>query len=199
MVMGGLRPVLVPALLLFCCFELVACSASKETKVEEVVPVPAKFATFTLGQLKLHLPVSMLQPTGVFSVGSNNLAIHSQSASHPKLRVETLDNFQDRMARYLARGILDDSIKTFDGFFSELVNLVGTRNYLKLQKNMGVNVAISAKKYKRDNPAVYQFDFLEAKHIYIVFSNPKNIAEIYSLKGEISDADVEAIISGIRN
>ena len=111
----------------------------------------------------------------------------------------TLENFQDKMAQYVAKGFLSDSVTTFDGFFSELTNLVGTRNYPKLQNAMGVNFAKSAKKYPRDNPSLYRFDFAKEKHVYIVFSNPRYVAEIYFLKGAISDADMDAISSGIRN
>ena len=35
--------------------------------------------------------------------------------------------------------------------------------------------------------------------MYIVFDNPKYVAEIYYLKGAISDADADAITSGLKD
>jgi len=197
MVMGWVRPVSFLAILL-CCVALSACSAASETKAN-VARFPAKFSTVTYGQLKLRLPVSMVQSAGVLPVGPANSAIRSQTGSHPSIRMGTLENFQDKIAQYVAKGFLNDSVTTFDGFFSELTRLVGTRNYPKLQNVMGVNFAKSAKKYTRDNPSLYRFDFAKERHIYIVFSNPRYVAEIYYLKGAISDADMDAISSGIRN
>ena len=140
----------------------------------------------------------MVQSVIVLPLGFNNLAIRSQSANHPDLHMGTLDNFQANIAQYVSKGFLEETVNTFDGFFSELVNLVGTQNYPTLQKIMEVDSATSAKKYARDNPSLYRFDFAKEKHIYFVFSNPKSVAEIYYLKGMISDADFDAIASGIQ-
>lgn len=191
-----MRPISLLSVLLLCCLELAACGASKEIK-PHAANSPAKFSTITFGQLKLRLPGSMVQSVSVLSVGFKNLVIRSQNGNHSEIYIGTLDNFQDSMATYISKGILSDSIKTFDGFFSELVNVVGTQNYPKLQKIMEVHSAVSAKKYPRDNPSVYQFNFAKEKHMYIVFDNPKYVAEIYYLKGAISDADADAISSGI--
>jgi len=197
---GGKQPVIILAMLFVACAGLSACGASREAKLKSNdAHFPAKYSTVTYGQLKLRLPVSMAPSAGVLPVGSDNTAIRSQSGKRPGLRMGTLENFQDKMAQYVAKGFLSDSVTTFDGFFSELTNLVGTRNYPKLQNAMGVNFAKSAKKYPRDNPSLYRFDFAKEKHVYIVFSNPRYVAEIYFLKGAISDADMDAISSGIRN
>lgn len=184
--------------LFLCCFVLYACSASKETR-KNITNRPVKFSVITLGQLKLRLPLPMVEPVTLLPPKSGNLIIRSQTGKNADIHVGTLENFEDNMAQYVSQGILDDSIKTFDGFFSELVNLTGTRNYLKLQKIMEIDSATNAKKYTRDGISLYRFDFAKEKHIYIVFSNPKYIAEIYYLKGAISDADFDAIASGIRD
>ncbi|MBI3774494.1 MAG: hypothetical protein HY273_02895 [Gammaproteobacteria bacterium] len=170
----------------------------RDTKTDATATAP-KFSNVTFGQLKLRLPASMVLSTNVPSQRLKNPGLRSQSGSHPDIRVGTLDNFEDKIAQYVELGILDDSVQTFDGFFSELVNLVGTRNYPKLQKVMGINTATSAKKYPRENPSVYRFDSAKQKQVYIVFSNPKYIAEVYYLKGPMSDADIDAISAGIKN
>ena len=185
------------AVLFVYCFGLYACSTAKGTK-ENIATRPVKFSTLTFGQLKLKLPISMVPPA-TDPLGSSNLTIRSQTGKNPEIYVGRLDNFEDSMAQYVAKGILDDSIKTFDGFFSELVNLVGTQNYPKLQKIMEIGSATAAKKYTRDGISLYRFDFAKEKHVYIVFSNPKYVAEIYYLKGAISDADFDAIAAGIRS
>ena len=191
-------PISFLSILLLCGFALGACGASNKAK-RHVMNSPAKFFTPTLGQLKLRLPVLMAQTSTVLPAGFKNLVIRSQNGNHSEIYIGTLDNFQDSMATYISKGILSDFIKTFDGFFSELVNVVGTQNYPKLQKIMDVHSAVSAKKYLRDNPSVYQFNFAKEKHMYIVFNNPKYVAEIYYLKGAISDADADAIVSGIKD
>ncbi len=193
-----IRPISFLSVLLLCCLQLAACGASKEIK-PHAANSPAKFFTATLGQLKLRLPVSMAQTSTVLPAGFKNLVIRSQNGNHSEIYIGTLDNFQDSMTTYIAKGILSDSIKTFDGFFGELVNVVGTQNYPKLQKVMEVQSAASAKQYPRNNPSVYQFNFAKEKHMYIVFDNPKYVAEIYYLKGAISDADADAITSGLKD
>lgn len=187
------------AIIFLSCMALYACSSStlKNTKAD-AANTSVKLATVTFGQLKLRLPISMLQSVTVLPLGFSNLTIHSQTGD-AEIHIGTLDNFQENMAQYVSKGILDESVKTFDGFFSELVNLVGTQNYPKLQKVMEINTATNAKKYARENPSLYRFDFAKEKHVYIVFSNPKYVTEIYYLKGAISDADFDAISAGIRN
>lgn len=184
--------------IILCCFTLSACGTSNDIKAAITEP-PVNFSSVTFGQLKLRLPISMVQSIAVLPLGFSNLAIRSQAGTDVDIHIGTLDNFQDSMTQYGSKGILDTSVKTFDGFFSELVNLVGTQNYPKLQKVMEINSAIKANKYARDNPSVYQFDFAKEKHLYIVFSNPKYVSEIYYLKGPMSDADADVISSGIRN
>lgn len=191
-------PVWLFAILLAASFGLYACDALRVAKVEPAA-TPAKFSTVTFGQLKLRLPTSMVLPGTGLPVGFKKLAIQSQTGNHRSIRIGTLDNFQDKITQYIANGMLTESVQTFDEFFSELVNLVGTQNYPKLQKIMRVNTAISAKKYVRGNPTLYRFDFAKKKYIYIVFSNPKYVAEVYYLKGAISDADFAAIVAGIKS
>ena len=195
---SGARRVGWVAIIFLCCLKLSACGTSNDIKTE-ITNTPVNFSSITFGLLKLRLPISMVQSVTVLPLGFSNLAIRSQSGTEVDIHLGTLDNFQDSMAQYVSKGILDGSVKTFDGFFSELVNLVGTQNYPKLQKIMEINSAIKAKKYARDNPSLYRFDFAKEKHLYIVFSNPKYVSEIYYLKGTMSDADADAISAGITN
>ena len=186
------------AMVFLCCLGLYACGATREAKAH-VVKTTTRFSIVTFGQLKLQLPLSMMQSVIVRPASFNNLTIRSQSGRQPDINIGTLSNFQDDIAQYVSQGILDESITTFDAFFSELIHLVGTRNYPKLQMIMGIDTAKSAKKYKRTNPTLYRFNFAKEKHLYFVFSNPKSVAEVYYMKGRISDADFNAIAAGIRN
>lgn len=195
---GWTRHLSVFAVVFLCCLALYACSATREAKAH-VVKTTTRFSTITFGQLKLQLPLSMMQSVIVRPTSFNNLTIRSQRGRQPDINMGTLSNFQDDIAQYISQGILDESITTFDAFFSELIHLVGTRNYPQLQKIMGIETARSAKKYKRSNPTLYRFNFAKEKHLYFVFSNPKSVAEIYYMKGRISDADLNAIAAGIRN
>ena len=195
---GWTRHISFFAIVCLCCLGLYACSATREAKAN-VVKTSTRFSTITFGQLKLQLPLSMMQSVVVRPASFNNLTIRSQTGRQPNIHMGTLNNFQDDIAQYASQRIVDESVTTFDAFFSELINLVGTRNYPKLQKIMGIETARSAKKYKRTNPTLYRFNFAKEKHIYFVFSNPKSVAEIYYMKGMISDADFNAIASGIRS
>ncbi len=186
------------AVLFVYCFGLYACGTAKEAK-QNIAIRPLKFSTLTFGQLKLKLPISMVPPATDPPLGSSNLTIRSQTGKNADIHLGTLDNFEESMGQYVAKGILDDSIKTFDEFFNELVNLTGTQNYPNLQKIMEIDSATAAKKYTRDGISLYRFDFAKEKHVYIVFSNPKYVAEIYYLKGAISDVDFDAIAAGIRS